>query len=58
MKSAAVRYRVLNLKRMKLGQMSVDKPRWIQEGTRDIPVTLAAVGTVAAIAVAGALLLK
>jgi len=58
MKSAAGRYRILNLRRTKLGQTPESKPRWIQEGTRDIPTTLAAVGTVAAIAVAGALLLK
>lgn len=54
-----VQYQVRNSSRPALGQTETQKsPRWVKEGTKDIPTTLAAVGTVAVLAIAGALLLK
>lgn len=59
MKTGSSRYRLVNIRKVKLAQATPETtPRWIQEGTRDVPVTLAAVGTVAALAIFGALVLR
>jgi hypothetical protein len=63
-----LRYRVTNVHRHDLGQAEAAppaapatpkvKPRWVNEGSKDLLPTLAAVGTVAAIAIAGIAFLK